>query len=91
VEHDLNGQQPHTVRTGFELAIQRMMDSWFNAGRMQVSPADVRLAREFLEHSGSKVEDAPGARVRVVNRDGHAEEMSREDAVMAALRRLARK
>ena len=91
MEHDLTEKQPHKVRTRFELAIQRMMDSWVSAGRMQVSPADVRLAREFLEASGWKVEDVAGARFRVVNRDGHAEEMSREDAVMAALRRLARK
>ena len=91
MEHDLNEKQPHTVRTRFELAIQRMMDAWVSAGRMQVSPADIRLAREFLEHSGWKVEDVAGARFRVVNRDGHAEEMNREDAVMTALRRLARK
>ena len=91
MEHDLTAQQPHTVRTRFELAIQRMMDAWVSAGRLQISPADVRLAREFLEHSGWKVEDTPQGRVRIVDRDGQVEEMSREDAVMAALRRLPRK
>jgi hypothetical protein len=91
VEHDLTERPPHAVRTRFELAVQRMIDAWITAGRLQVSPADVQLAREFLEHSGWKVEDAPEARLRIVDRDGRSEEMSREDAVMAALRRLARK
>jgi len=91
VEHDLTAQPPHAVRTRFELAIQRMMDAWVTAGRMEVSPEDVQLAREFLEHSGWKVEDTPQGRLRLVDRYGQAEEMTRQDAVMAALRRLARK
>ena len=89
VEHDLTAQPPHAVRTRFELAIQRMMDAWVTAGRIEVTAADVKLACEFLELSGWKVEDAPAARVRVTNREGHAREMTREAAVMAALRRLA--
>ncbi|HYY06261.1 MAG TPA: hypothetical protein VE997_06770 [Candidatus Limnocylindria bacterium] len=91
MEHDLTQEQPHTVCTRFELAVQRMIDSWITAGRLEVSPADLQLAREFLEQSGWKVEDAPLARIRIVDRHGQVEEMSREDAVMAALRRLARK
>src|SRR5438093_4847251 len=91
VEHDLSEHQPHAVRTRFELAIQRMIDAWMAAGRLEVSPADVKLAREFLEYSGWKVEDGSEGRVRIVDSDGQAEELSREDAVMAALRRLARK
>jgi hypothetical protein len=89
VEHDLTEKQAHPVRTRFELAIGRMMDAWLTAGRISVSAGDVKLAREFLEQTGWKVEDAPAARVRVVNRDGRAEEMTREAAVMIALRRLA--
>jgi hypothetical protein len=91
VEHDLTESKPHAVRTRFELAIQRMMDTWIAAGRLEVSPADVQLAREFLEESGWRVENTSGARVRIVNRDGQSEEMSREHTVMAAIRRLARK
>lgn len=91
VEHDLTQEQPHTVCSRFELAVQRMIDAWITAGRLEVSPADLQLAREFLEQSGWKVEDAPRARIRIVDRHGQVEEMSREDAVMAALRRLARK
>ena len=91
MEHDLTEQQPHTVRTRFELAVQRRIDAWITAGRLEVSPADLRLAREFLEQAGLKVEDAPDARVRIVDRQGEVREMSREGAVMAALRRLTRK
>ncbi|HYR96021.1 MAG TPA: hypothetical protein VEM57_04755 [Candidatus Binatus sp.] len=89
MEHDLTEKQAHPVRTRFELAIGRMMDAWLTAGRISVTAGDVKLAGEFLEQTGWKVEDATGARVRVVNRDGRAEEMTREAAVMIALRRLA--
>src|SRR5213593_980921 len=91
VEHDLTRQPPHAVHTRFELAVQRMIDAWITAGRLEVSPADLKLAREFLEQAGLKVEDAPDARVRIVDRQGEVREMSREGAVMAALRRLTRK
>ncbi len=91
MEHDLNLQQPHLVCTRFELGVQRMIDTWIAAGRFEVSPADLQLACEFLEQAGWKVEDAPLARIRIVDREGQVAEMSREGAVMAALRRLAKK
>ena len=89
MEHDLTEKTPHRVETRFELAIRRMVDAWLGAGRMEVSSGDVKLAREFLEHSGCRVEDTADARVRLVNRDGRSEEMTREQAVVAAFRRLA--
>jgi hypothetical protein len=89
VEHDLTEKRAHPVDSRFELAIGRMMDAWLVAGRISVTAGDVKLAREFLEQTGSKVEDAPAARVRVVEDDGRTEEMTREAAVMTALRRLA--
>jgi hypothetical protein len=91
VEDDLTAQPPRAVRTRFELAIRRMTDAWIASGRLAVSATDVQLAREFLEAAGWKIEDIAEARLRVVNRDGRAEEMSREQAVMAALRRLAKR
>ena len=89
MEHDLTEKVPHRVQTRFELAIRRMVDSWLEAGRMEVSAGDVKLAREFLEHSGCRVEDAAEARLRVFNRAGRAQEMTRQEAVMAAFRGLA--
>ena len=89
MEHDLTEKVPHPVRTRFELAIGRMIETWLAAGRIAVSSTDVKLAREFLEETGSRVEDAAEARLRVIGSGGRSQEMSREAAVMAALRRLA--
>ena len=89
MEEDLTAKVARPVRTRFELAIRRMTETWLSVGRVEVSSDDVKLAREFLEHSGWRVEEAGHARLRIVNRDGRSEEVSREDAVLAALRRLA--
>ncbi len=89
MEHDLTETIAHPVRTRFELAIGRMMDAWLTARRIEITAADVKLACEFLEENGCRVEDAPHARVRVVSREGRSQEMTREAAVLTALRRLA--
>jgi hypothetical protein len=91
MEEDLTAKQPHPVRTRFELAIGRMMDGWLTAGRVEVSADDVRLAREFLEHAGWRVEEAGHALLRLIHRDGRSEEVTREAAVLTALRRLVRR
>ena len=88
MDHDLTDERALPVRTRFELAIRRMMDAWLTAGRVRVSAGDVQLAREFLEQNGCKVEEAPEARLRVVSQ-GRSQEMTREAAVLTALRRLA--
>ena len=89
MEEDLTAKHPHAVRTRFELAVGRIMDAWLNAGRVEVSPDDVKLAREFLEQSGWRVEEAGHAHLRLVHRDGRSEEVTREAAVLTALRRCA--
>jgi hypothetical protein len=89
VEHIVTEERARLVSTRFELAIGRMIERWVTAGRVQISANDVRMAREFLEQDGCRVEDLPDLRVRVVSRRGRGEEMTREDAVVAALRRLA--
>jgi hypothetical protein len=89
VEHVVTEERPRTVTSRFELAVGRMIERWMAAGRVSISSADVDLAREFLEQTGWKVEDLPGARLLVVKGRGHSEEMTREDAVVVAVRRLA--
>jgi hypothetical protein len=89
VEYDLTEKRPRPVRTRFELAVGRMMDAWIAAGRLRVSTRDVKLAREFLEEAGYRVEETTDARVRIVTQEGRTQEMTREAAVVAALRRLA--
>jgi hypothetical protein len=88
VEYDLTEKRARPVRTRFELAVGRMMDAWIAAGRVRVSPRDVKLAREFLEQTGWTFEETSNARVRVVNQQGRAQEMTREAAVVTAMRRL---
>ena len=89
MEQNVLDERARPVETRFELAAWRMVERWLEAGRVRVSACDVRLAREFLEHTGSRVEDMPGLRVRVVNGEGRAQEMTREAAVLIALRQLA--
>jgi len=89
LEQNVLDERARPVETRFELAAWRMVEGWLEAGRIRVSAGDVLLAREFLEHSGCRVEDVPGLRVRLVNGEGRAQEMTREAAVLIALRQLA--
>jgi len=89
VEEILTDQRIKPVSSRFELAVGRILDGWLESGRVSVSPSDVRLAREFLEENGWRLEDMPGLRVRVVRCDGRTQEMTREATVMAALRKAA--
>jgi hypothetical protein len=88
LEQNVLDERPLPVKTRFELAAARMMEEWAAAGSVQVSAADMRLAREFLEHAGWRVEDGPGLNVRMT-RHGRVQELTREAAFMIALRRLA--
>jgi len=90
-EDDLQARRPRQLRVRFEIAAARMIESWVAAGRMAVSAGEMRLAREFLEDDGWTVRDVPGARVQLVRGTGNAKEVSREDAVMMALRCLVRR
>jgi len=67
MEHDLLEERARPVRTRFELAVRRMMNAWLAAGRIRVSPADVKLACEYLENQGCRVEDAPGALFNILS------------------------
>ncbi len=84
---DLVAQEPVVVTTRFELAAARIADTWLGTRRVRVSRADFRITREFLEHDGWRVEEVPGVRVRLIHHR-LSSEMSREAAVMVALRRL---
>jgi hypothetical protein len=89
VEEILTEQVIKPVSSRFELAIGRMVDGWLAAGRVEISPDDVRIAREFLEAGGWRLEEVTGGWFHVVKRDGRTQEMTREAAVIAALRKLA--
>lgn len=91
LEENVVETRPRNVRVLFEIAAARMAETWLAAGQMCVSAGDMRLAQEFLEGDGWTVSDAPGVRVRLVRGTGRAQEMTREDAVLMALRSLARR
>jgi hypothetical protein len=92
VDHqDVLKDAPQQVATHFEVAACRMADKWLEDGRMTVSAGDLRIAREFLEAVGCKVKELPGLFVRLIHRDGHSEDMTREAAIVLAYRRLAAK
>jgi hypothetical protein len=84
VEEDL----PRTIATQFELVAARLMETWIAAGSMQVSAGDLRIAAEFLRQVGWQVEEAAGLMVRLRGADGRTREMTREAAVLFAVRCL---
>ena len=88
---DLAANSPHPVESRFELAALRMADAWREAGRVEVTVADLRIAREFLERLGLTVWEMTGGAVHVVRRDGRTEETTREGVMLIAFRQLADK
>ena len=89
MEQNVTDEIPRKIRSRFELAARGWVERWLEAGHMRISASDLQIVREFLELAGMKVEDVPGLRVRLVNRQGRSQEVTREAAAMMALRRLA--
>lgn len=88
---DLADNPPHPVESRFELAALRMADAWQEAGRVEVTSADLRIAREFLERVGFSVWEKIGGVIHIVRRDGRTEETTREGLMLVAFRQLAEK
>ena len=86
--YEVLSDPPREPGSPFELAARRMIDTWLEAGCVAASPDDLRLATSFLRQFGITLEPLPGCQVRVMSeRDGVAV-MTREEVVMAAIRRL---
>ena len=81
--------QPRTIATQFELFAARLMENWLNAGQVQVSAGDLRMAADFLRAAGYRVEETAGLMVKLRDEDGSTREMTREAAMLFAVRRLA--
>ena len=73
----------------FELAARRMIDTWLDAGSVAATLDDLRLATSFLRTFGITLEPLVGCDVRVASERGTAAVMTREEAVMTAIRHLA--
>ncbi len=80
--------RPRNIDTQFELFAAKLMETWISAGSMQVSAGDLRMAAEFLKQVGWQVQEADGLMVRLKGADGQTQEMTREAAMLFAVRCL---
>jgi hypothetical protein len=79
---------PRAIATQFELFAARLMESWITAGSVQVSAGDLRMAAEFLRQVGWQVEETAGLMVKLRGADGRTREVTREAAMVFAVRCL---
>jgi hypothetical protein len=87
--YEVLSDPPREPESPFELAARRMIDTWLEAGCVAASPDDLRLATSFLRQFGITLEPLPGCQVRVVSERHGGAVMTREEAVMTAIRHLA--
>ena len=86
--HDVLHDPPREAEP-FELAALRMTDTWIETGCVTATTDDLRLAISYLGRFGFTVELLPGCQVRVASEGGGGAVMTREEAVMTAIRHLA--
>jgi len=89
MDQNLTKNIPKPVTARFQLAAARLADSWAVNGSLSVSAGDMALAADYLRHVGWQVRQVEGLIVRLTDRDGRTEDVSREQAVLRALRELA--
>lgn len=89
MDQNLTKNPPKAVTARFQLAAARLADAWAASGQMTVTADDMALAADYLKHVGWQVLLVEGLIVRLTDRDGHTEEVTREQAVLRALRELA--
>lgn len=89
MDQNLTKQRPTTVTARFQLAAARLADAWAAAGEVTVNADDMALAADYLRHVGWQVKQVEGLIIRLTDREGHTEDVTREQAVLRALRELA--
>jgi hypothetical protein len=80
--------RPRNIASQFELFVAKLMESWIVAGTVQVSAGDMKMAADFLRQVGFQVEEVAGLMVKLRSKDGRTREMTREDAMLFAVRCL---
>ena len=85
---DLLEDPPRPIAAGFELAARRITATWLETREVVATPDDLRLATQFLKPLGVTIEPLCGCEVRLTSQSGLATIMSREDAILTALRSL---
>lgn len=89
MDQDVTKNPPKAVTARFQLAAARIAEAWAAAGTLTVTADDIAIAGEYLRHVGWQVRQVEGLLVRLTDRDGRTEQVSREQAVLRALRELA--
>ncbi len=88
--HEVLSAPPPAVESPFELAALRITAGWLESRTVSATPRDLQLATDFLRTIGITVEPLPGdRRVRLVSAQGRESIVSREAALLLAIRSLA--
>jgi hypothetical protein len=86
--YDVLNTPPRVAGCRFELAARRLTEEWLARGRVDVSAEVLAFALEFLGRCGFIAEDLAGGDVRLQSDAGRAAVVSREAAMVMALRGL---
>jgi len=86
--YDLLTDPPRPVESPFELAARRIMATWLETRCVVATPDDLRLATQFLRQVGVRLEPISAFEVRLVSERGRSTVLTREAAVMTAIRSL---
>ena len=86
---DVLSDPPRAVRSRFELAALRLADHWLRTGHLEVAADDLLALREYFAGEGLTLEPQPGLVEKLGGDGGEPIEMTREDALLLAFRRLA--
>ena len=88
--HEVLSTPAPAVESPFELAALRITAGWLESRTVSATPADLQLATDFLRTIGVTMQALPGGRrVRLVSEHGRESIVSREAAVLLAIRSLA--
>ena len=87
--YDLLSDPPVRSEVLFEIAAHRILTTWLDTREVVATDDDVRLAGQFLRRAGLSLEPVSSSEVRLVSQRGESTVLSREAAVLTAVRSLA--
>src|SRR5262245_6780663 len=87
--YDLVSHPPRPVEVLFEIAAHRILTTWLDTRDIVATEDDVRLAAQFLRRAGIPLEPVSASEVRLVSQRGESTVLTREAAVLTAVRSLA--
>ena len=87
--HDLLSDPPRPVEVVFEVAARRILTGWLDTGEVVATVDDLRLAAQYLRRIGLSLEPVSHFEVRLVPQRGESTVVTRETAILTAVRSLA--